>query len=138
MANITISRQDYRDAAQVSASAPAQYAGWEPNTISGALSATAGTAWEIPAPTGALSASGRNDTFKDHKTVFLVNNGQSAAVNITLKGGDTYAGNKDVVLSAPVGISMFWIDSSKFANKTTGKIEITAASAVQIIGYEMR
>ena len=138
MANITISRQDYRDAAQISASAPAQYNGWEPNKISGALSATAGTSWTIPAPTGALSVSGRNDSFKDHKTVFLVNNGQSAAVNITISGGDTYAGNKNVVLSAPVGISMFWLDSSKFANSKTGAITITAASAVQIIGYEMR
>lgn len=128
MANITISRQDYRDAAQVSASAPAQYNGWEPNTISGALSATAGTAWVIPA----------QDDFKDHKTVFLVNNGQSAAVKVTIKAGNTYAGLNDVEFSAPVGISMFWLDSSKFADKVDGTIEITAASAVQIIGYEMR
>jgi hypothetical protein len=128
MANVTISRQDY---------GTNELNGWKPNTISGALSATAGTSWTIPAPSSALTGA-RSDTFKDHKTVFLVVNGQNAAVNITIKGGDTYAGNKDVVMSAPVGISMFWLDSSKFADKTTGAITITAASAVQIIGYEMR
>ena len=138
MADITILRQDYRDAAQISASAPAQYNGFEPNTIVGEPTLTAGTTWTIPAPTSSLSVSGRNDTFKDHKTVFVVNNGQSAAVNITIKGGNTYAGNKDVVLSAPVGYSLFWIDSSKFADKTNGTITITAASAVKIFGYEMR
>lgn len=119
MADITISRQDY---------GTNELNGWKPNTISGALSATAGTAWDIPA--GA--------DFKDHKTVFVVVNGQNAAVDVTIKAGDTYAGSKDVVMSAPVGTSLFWIDSSKFANKKTGKISITAASAVQIIGYEMR
>ena len=138
MADITILRQDYRDAAQVTASAPAQYAGFAPNTIAGAPTLTAGTAWKIPAPTSSLSASGRNDTFKDHKTVFVIDNGQSAAVKITIAGGDTYAGNKNVEFNAPVGISLFWLDSSKFANKTTGEINITAASAVKIFGYEMR
>ena len=44
MADILISRQDYRDAAQISASKPAQYNGWEANTNSGAITGTSVTA----------------------------------------------------------------------------------------------
>ena len=126
MADILISRQDYRDAAQVSASAPAQYNGWEPNTFTGALTGTsisAGGTATIPAD------------FKDHKTVFVVT--AAAAANVTFTAGDTY-GAQTVTLSAPAGTSLIWLDSTKFANKTTGKITVSSDKAIAIFGYEMR
>lgn len=128
---VPISRQDYRDAAQIAASAPAQYNGWEPNTISGALAGQAITASDtitIPAD------------FKDHKTIFILNNTDAAAVTVTFKAGNSYHGVNDLAISAPVGISVVWLDSADFVDKDTGKITVTTAATekLTIQGYEMR
>ena len=128
---VPISRQDYRDAAQIAASAPAQYNGWEPNTISGALAGQAITASDtitIPAD------------FKDHKTIFILNNTDAAAVTVTFKAGNSYHGVNDLAISAPVGISVVWLDSADFVDKDTGKITVTteATEKLTIQGYEMR
>lgn len=128
---VPISRQDYRDAAQIAASAPAQYNGWEPNTISGALAGQAITASDtitIPAD------------FKDHKTIFILNNTDAAAVTVTFKAGNSYHGVNDLAISAPVGISVVWLDSADFVDKDTGEITVTTAATekLTIQGYEMR
>lgn len=128
---IPVSRQDYRDAAQVAASEAAQLNGWEPNTISGALTGQAITSSDTITI---------DPDFKDHKTVFFVNNTDSSAATITITAGNTYQGVKDLVISAPAGISMFWLDSAKFVDKTTGKITVTttATEKLAVQGYEMR
>lgn len=127
MADILISRQDYRDAAQISASAPAQYNGWEPNVATGAITGTS------------ISANGNADIpadFKDHKTVFVVT--AAAAAVLTIAHGNGGAGAKDLVLNAPAGTSVFWLDSAPYVNKATGKINIATDKAIAIFGYEMR
>ena len=135
MANVTIpiKRQDYRDAAQVSASAPAQENGWAPNTISGALTGeyiTSGDTIKIPAD------------FKDHKTVFVVVNADSAAKTVAFKAGNGGAGAKDLVVSAAVGTNLIWLDSAPFVDKATGEITVetneATASKLSMFGYEMR
>jgi hypothetical protein len=126
MADILISRQDYRDAAQVAASAPAQLNGWEPNTFTGALTGTS------------ISANGSATIpadFKDHKTVFVVT--AAAAANVTFAAGNTY-GARAVTKEAPAGTSLIWLDSTKFADKTSGKITVSSDKAIAIFGYEMR
>lgn len=128
MADILISRQDYRDAAQITASAPAQYNGWQPNTGSGAITGTsvsANTDYTIPAD------------FKDHKTVFVIVNSGSSAATVTFKKGDTY-GAQEVQISAPAGTSLVWLDSAKFATKRTGIITVRSSAAITMFGYEMR
>lgn len=130
---IPIYRQDYRDAAQVSASAPAQYNGWAPNTISGALTAnyiTSSDTITIPAD------------FKDHKTVFVINNADSAAKTVTFKAGNSGMGAQDLTVSAAVGTNLIWLDSARFVNKATGVITVetdeSTASKLSMYGYEMR
>lgn len=125
MADIIISRQNYKKTGETTD----QYNGWAPNTISGAITGTtltANTIYEIPAD------------FKDHKTVFDVTNAGSDAATITVLAGNSYHGAKDLILSAPAGHSKFWLNSSDFVNKTTGKIQIQSSAAVTIFGYEMR
>lgn len=129
--SIPIVRQDYRDAAQISASADAQYNGWEANTISGAITAQAITSSDtitIPAD------------FKDHKTVFVFNNVDAAAASVTIKAGDSYQGVNDLVLSVPVGVSHIWLESAPFVDQKTGKITVTttATEKLTVYGYEMR
>ena len=131
MADVYISRQDYRDAAQVAASAPAQYNGWEANTPSENIAASgvptsisAGGSAEIPAD------------FKDHKTVFVVT--AAAAANVAFKAGDSDGGANDVIRQFPAGTSIIWLESAPFVKKATGKITITSDKAIDIIGYEMR
>ena len=130
---IPIKRQDYRDAAQVSASAPAQYNGWAPNVISGALTGeyiTSSDTITIPAD------------FKDHKTVFVIVNADSAAKTVTFKKGDGGMGAKDLTVSVAVGTNLIWLDSARFVNKATGFITVetneSTASKVSMFGYEMR
>lgn len=122
MADITISRQNYA----LTGETTPQENGWKPNTISGAITGTSiakdGTA-EIPAD------------FKDHKTVFVIT---SSGANVTFKAGNTYQGVNDLVVAAPSGTSMIWLDSSKFVDKVTGKITVGADAAITIFGYEMR
>lgn len=130
---IPIYRQDYRDAAQVSASAPAQENGWAPNTISGALTKnyiTSNDTITIPAD------------FKDHKTVFVIINDDSAAKTVTFKAGNTGMGAQDLTVSAAVGTNLIWLDSARFVNKATGVITVetneATASKLSMYGYEMR
>lgn len=123
---VPISRQDY-SAAQDSS----ELNGWKPNVISGALSGQAITASDTITI---------DPDFKDHKTVFLFNNTDSAAASVTIKAGNTYHGVKDLVLSVPVGISMIWFDSADFVDKSSGEITVvtTATEKLTIQGYEMR
>lgn len=130
---IPIKRQDYRDAAQISASASAQYNGWAPNKISGALTGeyiTSSDTITIPAD------------FKDHKTVFVIVNADSAAKNVVFKHGNGGAGAKDLTVSAAVGTNLIWLDSAPFVNKATGVITVetneSTASKLSMFGYEMR
>lgn len=130
---IPIKRQDYRDAAQISASAPAQYNGWAPNVISGALTGeyiTSSDTITIPAD------------FKDHKTVFVIVNEDSAAKTVTFKAGNSDMGAQDLTVSAAVGTNLIWLDSARFVNKATGLITVetneATASKVSMFGYEMR
>lgn len=127
MASVTIPiiRQQY-DANDAN-----QKNGYMPNTISGAITAQAITASDtitIPAD------------FKDHKTVFQFNNTNSGSASVTIKKGDSYQGVNDLVLTVPVGISMIWLDSAKFADKKTGVITVTttATEKLTVFGYEMR
>lgn len=133
--NITIMRQDY------SGNASGQYNGFEPNTLSGAITFTSiigmdGTTTDksayIPAD------------FKDHKTVFVFNNTYGAAKDVVFKAGDTDHGVADLTVSVPNGQSFIWLDSAKFVDKSTGLIKVTTAvtadstKALGLIGYEMR
>ncbi len=130
MATVTvpIKRQDYN-----SADPGKQLNGWEPNVISGALTGeyiTSADTITIPAD------------FKDHKTIFVINNEDSAAKTVTFKAGNSYQGVKDLVVEAAVGINMIWLDSARFVDSETGEITVTTneatASKVSIFGYEMR
>ena len=80
--------------------------------------------------------------FKDHKTIFVIVNADSAAKTVTFKAGDSYAGVKDLVVSAAVGTNIIWLDSAPFVNKATGVITVTTdeatASKLSMFGYEMR
>lgn len=129
MANVTIpiKRQDYNPGGT------AQYNGWEPNTISGALTGeyiTSSDTITIPAD------------FKDHKTVFVIKNEDSAAKTVTFKAGDGGMGAKDLTVSAAVGDNYIWLDSANFVNKATGIITVetneSTASKLSMYGYEMR
>ena len=130
MATVTvpIKRQDYN-----SDDPGKQLNGWEPNVISGALTGeyiTSADTITIPAD------------FKDHKTIFVINNEDSAAKTVTFKAGNSYQGVKDLVVEAAVGINMIWLDSARFVDSETGEITVTTneatASKVSIFGYEMR
>ena len=123
MADILISRQDYRDAAQITAEAPKQENGWAPNTNSGAITGTSiaaeGTA-DIPAD------------FKDHKTVFVIT--AAADAEVTIAAGNSYHGVNDLVFTAPTGTSVIWLDSADFVDKDTGKIKVSTDKAITIFG----
>lgn len=131
MANVAIpiKRQNYK----LTGESTNQYNGWAPNVISGAL-------------TGEFITSSDTITiepdFKDHKTIFVIVNADSAAKTVTFKAGDTYAGLKDLAVSAAVGTNIIWLDSAKFVNKDTGVITVTTdeatASKLSMFGYEMR
>lgn len=130
MATVTvpIKRQDYN-----SADPGKQLNGWEPNVISGALTGeyiTSADTITIPAD------------FKDHKTIFVINNEDSAAKTVTFKAGNSYQGVKDLAVEAAVGISIIWLDSARFVDSETGEITVTTneatASKLSIFGYEMR
>lgn len=130
MAKVTvpIKRQDYN-----STDPGKQLNGWEPNVISGALTGeyiTSSDTITIPAD------------FKDHKTIFVINNEDSAAKTVTFKAGNSYQGVKDLAVEAAVGISIIWLDSARFVDNETGEITVTTneatASKLSIFGYEMR
>lgn len=63
----------------------------------------------------------KND-FKDEHTVILM----SGAGTVTVKAGTGYAGTKDLVITAPAGVSFMTIDSARFINRETGEINIVA------------
>jgi len=130
MATVTvpIKRQDYN-----STDPGKQLNGWEPNVISGALTGeyiTSADTITIPA------------YFKEHKTIFVINNEDSAAKTVTFKAGNSYQGVKDLAVEAAVGISIIWLDSARFVDNETGEITVTTneatASKLSIFGYEMR
>ena len=124
MADILISRQDYSKAQNGS-----EMAGWKPNIGSGEItgtSMTASTEYTIPGDV------------KDHKTVFVAVGGSAEAV-LTIKKGDAVQGVNDVTISVPATKTvMFWLDSGRFADKSTGKITVIADKAITLHGYEMR
>jgi len=136
MANIPIYRQNYG----LSTESPSeQWAGIEPNVFSPSLSgvqlASASTGNLIGNPS--YSAYGTDD-FKDHKTLFIFEN-SGVSATVTFAAGDTYAGRK---IEREIGTGetcAIWLDSSKFADKTTGviKVNVTTAS-VKAYGIEMR
>ena len=137
MASIPIYRQDYA----LSGETPSkQYAGFEPNVFTGALSAVtlaSGSAGNTIGKNATYGDSSDAD-FKDHKTLFIFKNTSGASTSVTFKGGDTYAG-RDKVVTLPAGECAIWLDSSKFANKTTGEIKVvTAVASVAAYGVEMR
>ena len=142
-ATIPILRQDYRDAEQISASAAAQYNGWEPNKISSALGSSAVDIGGYTSAETTYKCEIPAD-FKDHKTVFIINNTFAAAKHITFKAGDSGMACKDLTVEVPVGVSVLWLDSARFVNKTTGKIKVETDATesddydLTVIGYEMR
>ena len=124
MADILISRQNYALDGETPST---QENGWKANTVSGALTGTsvsAGGSATIPAD------------FKDHKTVFVIT--AQAAANVTFKKGDSYQGVNDLVVAAPAGTSMIWLESAPFIEQKTGKITVESDKAIAIFGYEMR
>ena len=136
---IPIFRQDYRDADQITAGAPSQWAGIEPNVFSPSLSGTSlqsasDANWIDPQGSSVYGA----DDFKDHKTLFIFQNtGVSASVSFI--AGNTYAG-WSYGFQIPTGETRaIWLDSSKFANKYDGAIKVTVDTAsVKAYGVEMR
>lgn len=137
MANIPIYRQNYG----LSTETPSQqFAGFAPNTFTPALSAvalTSGSASLNVIGDPSYSTYGTDD-FKDHKTMFVFKNTSGASQTVTFLAGDTYAARKmDVVL--PSGECAIWLDSSKFADKTTGEIKVqTSVASIAAYGVEMR
>ena len=127
MAAVTIPIKRYQyDVSDVN-----QVNGYPPNVISSALTGQAITSSDtitIPAD------------FKDHKTVFVINNTGSGAASVTIKAGNTYQGVNDLVISAPAGLSFIWLDSARFVDKVTGEITVTttATGNLTMFGYEMR
>ena len=138
MANIPIYRQDYA----LSGESPSQqFAGFEPNVFTPALSAVA-----LDSGSASLNVVGKNSTygdpndadFKDHKTLFVFKNTSGASQVVTFHAGGTYAERKmDVAL--PSGECAIWLDSSKFADKTTGEIKVqTSVASIAAYAVEMR
>ena len=120
--NIVISRQDY---------GTNELNGWAPNTVGAtALKSLTGVAAVTSSDTGIIPAD-----FKDNKTVFYCS--AAASATITIAKGDTYGAQKKVI-TVPAGDSLFWLDSTKFADKGDGKIKFTTTASVTIVGYEMR
>jgi len=137
MASIPIYRQDYA----LSGETPSQqFAGFEPNTPTPALSAV------TLASGSAGNTIGKNSTygdpsdadFKDHKTLFIFKNTSGASTTVTFKAGNTY-GARDKAVSIPAGECAIWLDSTKFADKNTGEIKVvTEVASVAAYGIEMR
>ena len=134
---IPIYRQDYA----LSGETPSQqFAGIEPNVFSPSLtgvnlqSATDAN-WIDPQGSSAYGT----DDFKDHKTLFIFQN-SGVTASVTFTGGDTYAGRGTDPLEIGSGETRaIWLDSSKFADKTTGAIKVTCTTAsVKAYGVEMR
>lgn len=134
---IPIYRQDYA----LSGETPSQqFAGIEPNVFSPSLtgvnlqSATDAN-WIDPQGSSAYGI----DDFKDHKTLFIFQN-SGVTASVTFTGGDTYAGRGTDPLEIGSGETRaIWLDSSKFADKTTGAIKVTCTTAsVKAYGVEMR
>ena len=134
---INILRQDYNSGGT------AQYNGWEPNVISGALASSFTSIIGMDGTTTDKSAYIPAD-FKDHKTVFVFNNSYGAAKTVTFKAGTNGMGCKDLEVSVPDGLSMIWLDSARFVDKETGLIKVVTAvtadstKALGVVGYEMR
>ena len=135
--NIPIYRQDYA----LSGETPSQqFAGVAPNTFSPSVSGV--TLASTSADTNLIGDPSYStygvDDFKDHKTVFMFKNA-GASTTVTFKAGDTYAA-QEVELELGSGKECaIWLDSSKFADKTTGVIEVvTSGASVTAYGVEFR
>ena len=136
--NIPIFRQDY---AQSGESPSQQFAGVAPNVFSPSLSGVtlASTSADKNLIGDPSYSTYGVDDFKDHKTFFIFKNA-GASTTVTFKAGDTYAGRDAADLSIGSGEERaIWLDSSKFANKTDGVIEVTTSGAsVTAYGGEFR
>ena len=135
--NIPIYRQDYA----LSGETPSQqFAGVAPNTFSPALSGvTLGSTSASQNLIGDPSYSTYGvDDFKDHKTVFIFTNA-GASTTVTFKAGDTYAARSVEQEIGSGETCAIWLDSSKFADKTDGVIEVvTSGASVTAYGVEFR
>ena len=127
---VEIKRQNYNPDPNGSA----QKNGFAPNKISGALQGT-----DIKSNVDGIFIPA---DFKDHKTVFVIVNADSAAKTVTFKKGGGGMGAKDLTVSAEVGTNLIWLDSAPFVNKATGVITVetneSTASKLSMFGYEMR
>ena len=133
---IPIFRQDYA----LSGETPSQqFAGIEPNVFSPSLTgvnlqSAADANWIDPQGSSAYGT----DNFKDHKTLFIFQN-SGVTASVTFTGGDTYAGRGITQEIGSGETCAIWLDSSKFADKTTGAIKVTCTTAsVKAYGVEMR
>ena len=136
--NIPIFRQDY---AQSGETPSQQFAGVEPNVFSPSLSGVtlASTSADKNLIGDPSYSTYGIDDFKDHKTIFVFKNA-GASASVTFKAGDTYAGREAKDLEIGSGEErIIWLDSSKFADKSTGVIEVTTSGAsVTAYGVELR
>lgn len=67
---------------------------------------------------------------KDDQTVFVIKNGGSSAVNVTVKAGNGLQGVNDETYSVPVGISLIKLESGRFKNVSgvnKGMVVVVAA-----------
>ena len=136
---IPIFRQNYKDVSAVPSESD-QFAGIEPNVFSPSLTgvnlqSASDANWIDPQGSSAYGT----DDFKDHKTLFIFQN-SGVTASVTFAAGDTYAGRATDPLEIGSGETRaIWLDSSKFADKTTGAIKVTCTTAsVKAYGVEMR
>lgn len=122
--NIPINRYDYGSS---------EFNGFPPDTL---FAASSTASLQSASDGNVIEAD-----FKDHKTIFGFVNTGAAAASVTFKAGTTYQGVNDLVLSVPSGgTSYIWLDSAKYADKTTGKIMVTttASQSLAAFGIELR
>jgi hypothetical protein len=75
---------------------------------------------------------------KDFKTYILVNNTGSAEGTLTVKGGVGFRRADDLVLSVPVGMSFFTVDSAYFKNAEKQIQFVGSAATIEIAAIEAR
>lgn len=70
----------------------------------------------------------------DEKTTFVLVNSDAAAINVTVTPGDGAKAPNPLVLSAPVGLSYFTLDSGYYTG-TAKSFKIKAATAAKVSLY---